>query len=233
MLFANSRQVIISPALDAEIAWNYGGSVQQKFQLFRHEAIFVVDFFRTDFVNQVLYDFDTPGQLKIYNLRGKSYANSFQADLSVEPVDRFFIRLAYKFYDVKALYNGEMKQKPLSAQHRAFINLAYALPYDKWMFDATAKWIGPTRIPEHVLSSTGPQVIAPERWTQGYFIFNAHVVKKFRRIDVYAGVENIANLMQISPILGAGNPFGSDFDASLVYAPTDGRTIYAGLRIKI
>lgn len=234
MLFASSRQITVSPDLEAEIAWNYGGSVQQKFQLFKHEAIFVVDFFRTDFVNQVLYDFDTPGQLKIYNLKGKSFANSFQADLSVEPTDRFFIRLAYKFYDVKALYDGEIKQRPLTAQHRAFANLAYALPYDKWMFDFTAKWIGPARIPRHTLSSTGPtEVIAPEAWTQGYFIFNTHVVKKLRRFEIYAGVENIANFMQPNPIIGAANPFGSDFDASLVYAPTDGRTIYAGLRIKI
>lgn len=233
MLFASSREVTINPDLAAEIAWNYGGSVQQKFRLFKREAIFIVDFFRTDFVNQVLYDFDSPGLLKIYNLRGRSYANSFQADVSVEPVERFFVRAAYKFYDVKALYNGVIKQRPLTAQHRAFINLAYALPYDKWMFDFTAKWIGPTRMPRHTLSSTGPEVIAPESWTQGYFIFNCHVNKKFRRFDVYAGVENIANFMQKNPIIGADNPFGSDFDASLVYAPTDGRTIYAGLRIKI
>lgn len=233
MLFASSREIIISPDLAAEIAWNYGGSVQQKFKLFKREAIFIVDFFRTDFVNQVLYDFDTPGQLKIYNLRGRSYANSFQSDLSVEPLERFFVRMAYKFYDVKALYNGVIKQRPLTAQHRAFINLAYALPYDKWMFDFTAKWIGPTRMPRHTLSSVGPEIVAPESWTQGYFIFNAHINRKFRRFDVYAGVENIANFMQQNPIIGVDNPFGSDFDASLVYAPTDGRTIYAGFRIKI
>lgn len=236
MLFANSREVVISPDLDAEIAWNYGGSVQQKFKLFKREATFIVDFFRTDFVNQVLYDFDTWGQLKIYNLKGRSFANSFQTDISVEPIERFFVRAAYKFYDVKALYNGEMKQKPLSAQHRAFVNLAYALPYDKWMFDFTAKWIGPTRMPSHKVDShhnPGPAVIVGDTYTKGYFIFNAHINKKFRKIDIYAGVENIGNFMQMNPILGGGNPFGSDFDASLVYAPTDGRTIYAGLRIKI
>ncbi len=236
MLFANSREVVISPDLDAEIAWNYGGSVQQKFTLFKREAIFVVDFFRTDFVNQVLYDFDTWGKLKIYNLRGRSYANSFQTDISVEPIERFFVRAAYKFYDVKALYNGQMKQKPLSAQHRAFVNLAYALPYDKWMFDFTAKWIGPTRMPSHKVDSHhigGPDVIVGDTYTKGYFIFNTHVVKKFRRWEVYAGCENIGNFMQKNPILGGENPFGSDFDASLVYAPTDGRTIYAGVRIKI
>lgn len=233
MLFASGRTVTIAPDLAAEIAWNYGGSVQQKFKFLQRDALLIVDFFRTDFVNQVLYDFDTPRELNIYNLRGKSYANSFQADLSLEPIQRFNVRLAYKYYDVKALYNGEMKQKPLSAQHRAFINLAYALPYDKWMFDFTSKWIGPARIPSHKISTSGPDVFIGDTYSEGYFIFNTNVTRKFRRIDVYAGVENIANFMQQKPILGADQPFGADFDASLIYAPTDGRTIYAGLRIKI
>lgn len=235
MLFASSRQVVINPDLDAEIAWNYGGSIQQKFTFLKNPAMFVIDFFRTDFVNQVLYDFDTPGLLKIYNLKGKSYANSFQADLTLEPLKRFDVRIAYKFYDVKALYNGEMKQKPLSAQHRAFLNLAYRLPYDKWMFDFTTKWIGPTRVPEHwerEHHTTNIELVG-EHKSESYFIFNAHFTRKFRKIDLYAGVENIGNFMQHNPVLGADTPFGSDFDASLIYAPTDGRTIYAGLRIKL
>ncbi|HTF04355.1 MAG TPA: TonB-dependent receptor [Bacteroidia bacterium] len=235
MLFASARQVVISPDLDAEIAWNYGGSVQQKFKLFNRSSIIVIDFFRTDFVNQVLYDFDTPGLLKIYNLKGKSFANSFQADLSFQPIERFDVRMAYKFYDVQALYNGEMKNRPLVPRHRGFVNLAYHLPYDKWMFDFTMKWIGPTRIPAHLVrdQQSNVSVVIGDTPSPSYFVFNAHVVRKFRKIEVYAGVENIGNLMQKNPVLGADNPFGADFDASLIYAPTDGRTIYAGLRIKI
>jgi outer membrane receptor for ferrienterochelin and colicin len=234
VMFASSRAVHINPDLDAEVAWNYGGSVQQKFKLFKREAIIVVDFFRTDFVNQILLDIETPGQLKIYNLRNKSYANSFQADLSVEPLERFFVRLAYKFYDVKALYNGEMKNRPLVARHRAFINLAYALPYDKWMFDFTTKWIGSVRIPAHMEVHDGNHAfLVNESNSEGFLLFNTHVTRKFRRFDVYAGCENIANLMQHNPIISASDPFGSNFDAALIYAPMDGRTIYAGFRIKI
>ncbi len=234
MLFANSREVIISPDLDAEVAWNYGGSVQQKFKFLKHPALLVIDFFRTDFENQVLIDFDTPGKLKIYNQRGRSFANSLQADISIEPFDRFNIRVAYKFYDVQSLYNGQMKNRPLVPRHRAFINLAYALPFDKWMLDFTAKWLGATRMPSRYdENSTGLYILEPESYTKPFFIFNTHITRKFRRVDVYAGVENIANFMQHHPIISAENPFGPNFDASLIYAPTDGRTIYGGLRIKI
>ncbi len=233
-LFASSREVIISPDLDAEVAWNYGASVQQKFTFLKHPALLVIDFFRTDFENQVLIDYDTPGKLKIYNQRGVSYANSLQADISIEPFDRFNVRAAYKFYDVKALYNGEMKNRPLAPRHRAFVNLAYALPYDRWMFDFTTKWLGETRIPAHSnLHHAGGYAIQPESYSSAFFLFNAHVTRKFRRLDVYAGVENIGNFMQHRPVIASEDPFGANFDASLVYAPTDGRTIYAGLRIKI
>jgi len=233
-LFASSRQVIISPDLQAEVAWNYGASIQQKFKLFEHEALFVVDYFRTDFVNQVLIDFDTPGKLKIYNQHDRSYANSFQADLTLEPIDRFDVRLAYKFYDVKSLYNGQMKNRPLVARHRAFLNLAYRLPYDKWMFDFTTKWIGSTRVPSHFIEEQlGNFTSTSETMSPYFFVISAHITKKFRKIDLYGGVENIGNFMQPIPVIGAENPFGSDFDASLVYGPTDGRTIYAGIRVKL
>jgi outer membrane cobalamin receptor len=224
-IFASSRTLIIEGPLKAEIAWNYGGSIQQKFNFMKNPATFIVDFFRTDFVNQVVVDMYTQGELKFYNLDGVSFANSFQADLSVMPVKRFDVRLAYKFYEVKTTYSGELKQKPLTPQHRAFLNLAYATNYDKWNFDFTTKYIGATKIPAsyHKAESNSPS----------YFVLGAHVNRKFRKLEAYAGVENLLNFKQTEHIVGWDDPFGSHFDATLVYGPTDGRVIYAGLRFKI
>lgn len=224
-LFASSRQLFIPEKLKAEIAWNYGGSIQQQFKFLKNDATFIIDFFRTDFVNQVILDMETPGQLKFYNLDGLSFANSFQADLVFQPVKRFDVRIAYKYYEVKTTYSGDLKQKPLTPSHRGFLNLAYATAYDKWTFDYTTKWIGPVRMPAGTHEA--------ERNTNSYFLLGAHITRKFRKLDVYAGVENITNFMQHSPILGYGDPFGPHFDASQVYAPTDGRVIYSGLRFKI
>lgn len=221
-VFASSKKIIVEGPLQAESAWNYGGSIQQGFTFFKREATFIVDFFRTDFTNQVVVDMEETNVLKFYNLKGKSYANSFQADLVLEPVERFELRLAYKFYDVKITYSGELKNKPLTPRNRAFVNLGYALPYDKWTFDFTTKWVGATRIPGHHTSYSDP-----------YFLLSANIGKKFRRIDLYAGVENLLNFRQPHPIISPDDPFGLNFDASKIYAPTDGRTIYAGLRFKI
>ena len=62
---------------------------------------------------------------------------------------------------------------------------------------------------------------------------NAQITKKFRKFDVYLGCENLLNFTQKNPIIAVDNPFGLNFDASMIYAPIDGRIIYAGLRMSI
>ena len=39
--------------------------------------------FRNDFNKQVVVDLENPGEVNFYNLQGKSYSNSFQAELNV------------------------------------------------------------------------------------------------------------------------------------------------------
>ena len=50
---------------------------------------------------------------------------------------------------------------------------------------------------------------------------------------MYIGGENIGNYTQSDPIIEPENPFGENFDASLIWGPVMGRNIYAGIRYKI
>ena len=61
----------------------------------------------------------------------------------------------------------------------------------------------------------------------------AQITKKFRKFDVYVGCENILNYTQSNPILSAADPNGQYFDASMIYAPIEGRIVYFGLRMEI
>jgi len=54
-----------------------------------------------------------------------------------------------------------------------------------------------------------------------------------KKFEVYLGAENLTNIQQKNPILASDDPFGSNFDSTIVYSPIFGRTIYAGLRFKI
>ncbi len=237
-LFASSRQFIISGdgsdkpfGLDQESAWNVGFSLTQNFTLDYREGIISADFFRTEFVNQVVVDLDqSTQQVSFYNLDGKSYSNSFQIQLDYELIKRLDMRIAYRWYDVKTTYHGELMNKPLVAKHRAFINLAYETR-SHWKFDYTLNWQDHKRIPN---TSGNPEQYQLDDQSPQFFLMNAQVSKTFReKLEIYVGTENLLNFKQPDPILASDDPFGPYFDASLIWGPVFGRNIYFGVRLKI
>jgi hypothetical protein len=73
-----------------------------------------------------------------------------------------------------------------------------------------------------------------EEYSNSYSLLNAQVTKVFsKKFEMYFGVENLTNLKQKNPILAADNPFGENFDSTIIYAPIFGRMLYSGLRFKI
>ena len=63
---------------------------------------------------------------------------------------------------------------------------------------------------------------------------NTQITKLFsEKFEVYLGLENVFNYQQENAILGADDPFGSEFDASLICAPIFGRMLYVGLRYSL
>jgi outer membrane receptor for ferrienterochelin and colicins len=230
-VFASSRQVVIKEAPEPEIAWNYGISANQQFKLFGNEAFLNVDFFRTDFENQIVVDLDqNVNKVVFYNLDGKSYSHSLQVDFGCEPFEEFAVKAAYKWYDVQTTYNYELLAKPFVPRHRVMLNLAYSTYMEIWKFDLTGNWFGKSRIPATVLNPVEYQLPAHSK---EYFLLNAQVTKKFRKFETYLGCENILNYTQKNPILASNDPFGKYFDASMIYAPLEGRVIYLGLRLEI
>ncbi|MCG8410711.1 MAG: TonB-dependent receptor [Bacteroidales bacterium] len=237
-LLASSRRFIIKGdnsdkpyGLNPEIAWNYGLNLTHKFTLDYRNGSLSLDFYRTTFENQIVVDIDqNPQQAVFYNLKGDSYSNSFQAQVDYELIKRLDFRVAYRWYDVKTTYNGKLKKKPLLAQHRAFINLAYHTR-KYWSFDYTINWQGKKRIPD---LSSNPVEYQRDEYSPSFFLMNAQISKRWRqKFDVYLGVENILNYRQDNPIISSNNPFSSYFDSSLIWGPVNGRNIYIGFRYKI
>lgn len=237
-VFASARMIHIIPAdagkaygLDPEVAWNKGISIDQKLRLFNQDATFSVDYYRNDFTNQVVVDLEDPRMVMFYNLDGKSYSNSLQAELSLRPADKFDVRLAYRFFDVKTTYGDKLLQKPFTAQNRAFANLAYEL--SGWKFDYTFNYIGNKRIPS---TAHNPQEYQLGTRSPSYVLMNAQVSKslgKNKLWDVYVGGENLTNYMQRNAILASDQPFSNYFDASMVWGPVSGRQFYTGFRYTI
>lgn len=222
--------------LDPEKAWNYGFSYLQGFTLFGNKGDFTLDYYRTDYTNQVVVDWTNPRLIQFYNLDGKSYANSFQAEVNYSPFSRFDIRMAYKLYDVKTTFNslGE-SEKPLVPKNRFFANAGWeSAPTAKgaqWKVDATYNWLDSQFLPGTEMNP--PQYQLDER-SPTIGTLNAQITRVFSpKFELYLGGENITNVKQEMPVLGADDPFGPFFDSTIVYGPIFGSSYYAGLRYKL
>lgn len=241
-LFASSRTFEILNSngkiygLNPEIAWNYGLSFSQKFSFLGKSADVGFDLYRTDFQNQAIVDvMQSPQEVLFYNLDGKSYANSLQVEFNYEILNHLNLRSAYKFYDIQTDYLSGRYQKALQAKHRFFGNIEYETPVgekgQQWKFDYTLNWIGQQQLPT---TASNPEQDRLPEFSKSYSLMNAQITKIFSpTFEVYVGGENIGNYTQEKAILGSENPFGPNFDASIVYAPVFGQMYYAGLRFKI
>ncbi len=240
-LFGSSRQIRLVEAggaiygLDPEDAWNYGISFLQGFNLYERPGNVTLDFYRTDFKNQIVVDWENPREIAFYNLDGKSEANSFQFEVNYEILKNVDVRTAYKYYDVKTDYQTGLLQKPLQAKHRFFANIGYeTTPKDngsQWRFDYTLHTLGKQRLPN---TSTNPAQYQLGDYSGSYSLMNSQVTKVFNEhFEIYIGGENLTNFTQNNPVLAADDPFGANFDTSIVYAPIMGRMFYGGFRFKL
>jgi len=244
-LFASNRSFIIQQpnhqdkhsvyGLKPEIAWNYGVSLLQKINLFNQPADIGIDFYRTDFNNQIVVDVDaSPQTVRFYNLDGQSFANSLQIDFNYEPFERFFWRVSYKYFDVKQTNSLGLVQRVLQPKNRWFTNIEYQLNTKNedrfWKFDATFNWLSSQRMPD---TRSNPITFQSVENAPSFATLNFQVTKVLsNKFEIYLGGENIGNYKQANAIIGSTEPFGQYFDSSMIYGPVFGAMYYAGLRWK-
>lgn len=216
--------------LPATVAWNAGIGITQGFDLFGKAATAVAEFYRTEFTEGVVVDREfNPQVIQYYALDGEAYANSFQAQVDIQVIDQMSLRLAYRNFDVKTTYNNGLRQNPLVAQHRAFGNLSFETR-NQWAIDYTVNWLSKQRIPP---TEANPEDFRLPAFSPDYFLHNIQVSKRWGDLfDVYMGSSNVFDFRQEDAIISAENPFGRFFDAANIWAPVQGRNIYAGLRVK-
>ena len=240
-LFASSRKINIDDiggniyGLNPETAWNYGVSYLQKFKLFDKKGDITFDFYRTDFNNQVVVDWENPQEISFYDLDGKSIADSFQVEINYELVKSLKLRTAFKYFDITTDYKSGNLQKPIQPNNRFFANISYETAAKsngaQWKLDVTFNNIGKQRLPN---TATNPIQYQLPEYSERYSLLNTQITRVFSEsFEIYLGGENLTNVQQKKPILGSDAPFGPNFDTTIVFAPIFGRAVYAGLRFKI
>ena len=239
-MFVSSRQINIIPeagvkgyGLSSEVAWNKGITIDQEFRMFENKADITIDYFRNDFVNQVVIDNRNPRVISFYNLvGGPSYSNSMQASLNFLATKAISVKFAYRYFDVKQTKIDILLPRALIAKNRAFASADYSNKKG-WKFNWTATYTGPKPIPPTKVNPA-PYKLASN--SPSYWQMNTQLTKSFSHktpMDIYVGIENLTNFHQENPIIAADDPFGTYFDASLVWGPITGRMYYIGWRMKL
>ena len=232
-LLASGRKFqITGDGLKQEEAWNYGVSTAFYIPMFGKTLKLNAEYYYTDFKNQAVVDYESDKDLiAIYNLMGKSYSHTFQIDASYPLLKGLEITAAYRLNDVKCTYDygKSLMEKPLTSKYKALFTASYKTPLGLWQFDATVQLNGGGRNPEPYQLADGSQ-----SWSPRFHSFeqvSAQVTRWFRHWSIYVGGENLTGFKQETPIYGAGNPWGSDFEPTLVWGPVEGRMFYAGVRV--
>ncbi len=236
-LLSSGRRINVEEEIKMEDAWTFGGNITQYFALGESSNSYIsFDYFRSSFNSQLVVDWDkSENEVAVYNCHGRSFTDTYQADLSIEPFKGFTAIATFRYTNAKVeMDNQGLVDRPLMSKYKGVLNLQYATNLNKWTFDVTGQLNGPAPLPKFMGGGKTPV----------YPMFFAQVTKKFKGLDVYVGVENIGNYIQENAILidnGNGlqgikpgdNAFADSFNASMVWGPLMGRKFYGGIRLTL
>jgi outer membrane receptor for ferrienterochelin and colicins len=224
----NYRTAQFPNELLPEDAWNTGASVT--WYLFGEESSIIIDaeIFHTWFARQLVVDFDRSARtLAFENILGQSRSTQTMVQVRYSPLASLDLMAAYRHADVVSVYNSIRQLPPMFSPQRFLLTASLHTDDNSWQVDATVLYSSAGRIP-----TTAENIPTNIRATQfdGYWRANMQLTYRAPWFDVYAGMENITNVLQPDPVISSTNPFAQEFDASLTWGPLDTRTLYFGVR---
>ena len=241
-ILPSSRALHLVDTIQQERAVNAGLSTTFYIPLGSKELQLSLEYYYTHFLNSLIVDMDRDKHaVYFYNQTdvpgAKSFAHSAQVEASMEVLRGWTWTLAFRYTDVEqTTFNAasnayELRSKALTNRFKGIITTSYQTPLKKWQFDVTAQFNGISRMPDGFTAMGdylgGYGTPKPITW---YPQLMAQITKYFRTCSLYVGAENMTNFRQDSPIIGAGDPYSADFDASMVCGPTTGWKVYVGFR---
>lgn len=228
-LMASSRRIEIAPHLDMERAWNWGAGFTVTASPDGHRLDFSAEYYNTRFDRMLVADLDTdPHAAIIYTSDRPGYSHALQLETTAAPTRDLTLTAAWRFTDVKVDYGQGPVQKPLTSRHKVLLTVSYQPMMGLWQADVTMAVNGGGKMPTPYRLSDG-SMSWPETY-KAYPQLSAQLTRNFRHWALYVGGENLTGFRQPNPVIGASDPWGPDFDATMVYGPLHGAMVYAGFR---
>lgn len=210
------------------------------------------------FSNQIIPDYDTdPNKIIYKNLDGYSFSKGMTLNIDYSYGHRFKALLGMTLQSIKKTEKdasgNKLTQVPvLTEKWSGTWSISYSIPAGGWSVDYTGNIYGPMRLP--LLGVRDPRPAHSPVWS----LQNLQISKKLgRAIECFAGSKNLLNWTPARRVpfliarahdpfdklveyeqdgsvrVSAENPFGLSFDPAYVYAPNQGRRIFAGLRFTL
>ena len=227
---ASSRRIIFENNPCQEIANNYGGGISGDIDIFRKTLTYNAEFYYTNFRQQLLIDLDSDPHAVIFSNSGNraNYSHTFQLEASYPIINDFTLTAAYRFTNVKVDYGNGPVTRPLTSRHKGLFSINWLPNMGIWQVDLTLAINGGGRMPTPYSTPDGTLSWAPTYKT--FTQLNAQVTRNFRHWAIYIGGENLTGFKQKMPIIDAANPWGNNFDATMVYGTIHGPMAYIGFR---
>ena len=257
---ASNRNFIFDPTkLVQERSMNTGVSTVFYIPLGKRELQLSGEYYYTNFLDGVIADMDNNTHvIHLYNLsqveEAKYFSHNWQIEANMEILRGWTMTAAFRYTDVKqttfnALANEwQLRDKPLQNKFKGIITTSYQTPLKTWQFDLTAQFNGEGRMPDGFVVPEGSKQYTEHNgqiYHKWYPQLLGQITKFFRTWSIYLGAENMTNFTQDSPIVGERrstnttqshnqhgfvNPYSSNFDAAMIWAPIHGWKLYLGFR---
>ena len=231
---SGSREIVILEKLNPERSQNVTLNFNHTHNFWGY-GNFDVDFFYTYFQNKIVADYEQDPDLIVYeNLEGFGVSRGISVALFHQfkkiPIQ---FRAGATWMDVYEIIQddvlGKLKEEQLFVP--AFSS-TFAIGYEWKKAKLSINYTGKIMGPQHLPTFEAP--FERDEISPWYSLQHVQITKRFKfPLEVFAGVKNILNYTQPSPLINPQNPYDPTFDTSYAFGPLQPRRYYFGIRYTI
>jgi outer membrane receptor for ferrienterochelin and colicins len=234
------REVLITEDLRPEKSWNVSARWSQQYGLDKHEGVFDLDFYYTQFSQSIFPNYDEPGQIIYSNSDDQAYTRGFNLSWTHAMSFPMTFTLAGNAQQSRRKIGEEYEDLEFAPAWTQTSSISYDWKQQKLFFAYSYNIIGPMTLPEVFELNEQGDPLEQSRSTrsQAFGIHTMQVTRNFPKqgLQLYGGVQNLWDYRQAeSPLVGYNDPnfeagFSPFFDTAYAYSPSHGREFYIGLR---